>query len=80
MSGRYRETAAASARGFARVAAQRGCGRGKAATASCIFNDYVMMVLNYLDSPMIESLRTLQNVSELPEIQKKPGNGKHTHP
>ena len=50
-----------------------GCDRDRAGNRELHFNDYVMLILLYLFNPMIESMRSLQKVAELPEIQKKLG-------
>jgi hypothetical protein len=34
---------------------------------------YVLLILLYLFNPLIDSMRTLQNVAELPEVQKRLG-------
>jgi hypothetical protein len=52
---------------------QAGCDRDKAANRELHFDDYVLLILLYLFNPMIDSMRTLQKVSELPEIQKRLG-------
>jgi hypothetical protein len=50
-----------------------GCDRDKAANRELHFDDYVLLILLYLFNPMIDSMRTLQKVSELPEIQSRLG-------
>jgi hypothetical protein len=50
-----------------------GCDRDKAANRQLHFDDYVLLILLYLFNPMIDSLRTLQKASELPEIQARLG-------
>lgn len=52
---------------------QCGCGRDKADNRELHFDDYVLLILLYLFNPMIDSLRTLQKVSELPEMRKRLG-------
>lgn len=52
---------------------QTGCDRDKAANRELHFDDYVLLILLYLFNPMIDSMRTLQKVSELPEIQARLG-------
>jgi hypothetical protein len=52
---------------------QSGCGRDKAANRELHFDDYVLLVLLYLFNPLIDSMRTLQKVSELPELQRRLG-------
>jgi len=51
----------------------KGCDRDKAHNRQLHFDDYVLLILLYLFNPMIDSMRTLQRVSELPEIQKRLG-------
>jgi len=69
-------------RGFkflARVAAllsklhESGCARDKAHNRELHFDDYVLLILLYLFNPLIESMRTLQKLSDLPELQKRLG-------
>src|ERR1700689_843259 len=50
-----------------------GCDRDKAGNRELHFDDYVLLILLYLFNPMIDSMRTLQKVSELPEIQARLG-------
>jgi hypothetical protein len=50
-----------------------GCDRDKAHNRELHFDDYVLLILLYLFNPMIDSMRTLQKVSGLPEIQKRLG-------
>jgi hypothetical protein len=50
-----------------------GCDRDKADNRELHFDDYVLLVLLYLFNPMIDSMRTLQKVAELPEVQKHLG-------
>jgi len=52
---------------------QAGCDRDKAANRELHFDDYVLLILLYLFNPMIDSMRTLQKVSELPEVQSRLG-------
>lgn len=52
---------------------EAGCDRDKAANRELHFDDYVLLILLYLFNPMIDSMRTLQKVSELPEIQARLG-------
>ena len=52
---------------------QSGCDRDKAANRELHFDDYVLLILLYLFNPMIDSMRTLQKVSQLPEIQARLG-------
>src|SRR5689334_11578456 len=50
-----------------------GCDRDKAGNRELHFDDYVLLVLLYLFNPMIDSLRDLQTVAELPAVRKKLG-------
>jgi hypothetical protein len=50
-----------------------GCDRDKAANRELHFDDYVLLILLYLFNPMINSMRTLQKVSELSEVQSRLG-------
>ena len=50
-----------------------GCGRDRAGNRELHFDDYVLLVLLYLFNPLIDSMRTLQQVAELPEVQKRLG-------
>jgi hypothetical protein len=50
-----------------------GCDRDKAGNRELHFDDYVLLVLLYLFNPMIDSMRMLQRVCELPEVQKRLG-------
>jgi len=50
-----------------------GCARDKAGNRELHFDDYVLLILLYLFNPMIDSLRSLQKVAALPEIQKRLG-------
>jgi hypothetical protein len=50
-----------------------GCDRDKAQNRELHFDDYVLLILLYLFNPMIDSMRCLQKVSELPEIQERLG-------
>lgn len=50
-----------------------GCDRDKAANRELHFDDYVLLILLYLFNPMIKSMRTLQEVADLPEMQKRLG-------
>jgi Transposase DDE domain len=52
---------------------QAGCDRDKAGNRELHFDDYVLLILLYLFNPMIDSMRTLQKVAELPEVQKRLG-------
>jgi Transposase DDE domain len=50
-----------------------GCDRDKAGNRELHFDDYVLLILLALFNPLIDSMRTLQKVSELPEVQKRLG-------
>jgi hypothetical protein len=50
-----------------------GCGRDKAGNRELHFDDYVLLILLYLFNPMIDSMRTLQRVADLPLVQKRLG-------
>lgn len=50
-----------------------GCGRDAAGNRELHFDDYVLLILLYLFNPMITSLRTLQKVSDLPEVRERLG-------
>ena len=50
-----------------------GCDRDKAGNRELHFDDYVLLNLLYLFNPLIDSMRTLQKVSDLPEVQKRLG-------
>ena len=50
-----------------------GCDRDTAGNRKLHFDDYVILVLFYLMNPLIDSMRTLQQVSDLPEIRKRLG-------
>jgi hypothetical protein len=50
-----------------------GCDRDKAHNRQLHFDDYTLLILLYLFNPMVDSMRTLQKVSELPEIQERLG-------
>jgi hypothetical protein len=50
-----------------------GCARDTAGNRELHFDDYVLLILLYLFNPMIDSLRSLQKVAALPEIQKRLG-------
>jgi hypothetical protein len=52
---------------------ETGCARDKAGNRELHFDDYVLLVLLYLFNPLIDSMRTLQKLSQLPEIQKRLG-------
>jgi hypothetical protein len=50
-----------------------GCGRDRAGNRELHFDDYVLLVLLYLFNPLIDSMRTLQKVADLPEVQERLG-------
>ena len=50
-----------------------GCDRDKAQNRELHFDDYVLLILLYLFNPMIDSMRCLQKVSELPQIRERLG-------
>jgi hypothetical protein len=50
-----------------------GCGRDTAGNRELHYDDYVVLILLYLFNPLIDSMRTLQKVAELPEAQKRLG-------
>jgi len=52
---------------------EAGCGRDRAGNRELHFDDYVLLVLLYLFNPLIDSMRTLQKVAELPEVRKRLG-------
>ena len=46
-----------------------GCERDKAGNRELHYDDYVMLVLLALMNPLIDSMRVLQQVADLPEVQ-----------
>jgi Transposase DDE domain len=50
-----------------------GCERDKAGNRELHFDDYVLLILIYLFNPLIDSVRTLQQVADLPEVRKRLG-------
>lgn len=50
-----------------------GCARDKAGNRELHFDQYCMLILLYLFNPTIVSLRSLQQASELAQVQKKLG-------
>jgi len=52
---------------------ESGCARDKAGNRELHFDDYVLLILLYLFNPMIDSVRTLQHVAGLPQMQKRLG-------
>jgi hypothetical protein len=59
--------------GLLRFLHDNGCDRDKAGNRDLHFDDYVLLVLLYLFNPLIDSMRTLQKVAELPEVHKRLG-------
>jgi hypothetical protein len=53
-----------------------GCDRDKAGHRELHFDDYVLLILIYLFNPLIDSMRTLQKVADLPEVQQRLGIGR----
>ena len=53
-----------------------GCDRDKAGNRELHYDDYVLLVLLYLFNPLIDSMRTLQRVADLPEVRKRLGIGR----
>jgi hypothetical protein len=52
---------------------EAGCDRDKAGNRELHFDDYVLLILLYLFNPMIDSMRTLQKVADLPEMRQRLG-------
>jgi hypothetical protein len=50
-----------------------GCERDRAGNRELHFDDYVLLVLLYLFNPLIDSMRTLQKVADLPEVRRRLG-------
>jgi hypothetical protein len=50
-----------------------GCRRDRAGNRALHFDDYVLLILLYLFNPLIDSMRTLQKLADLPELQKRLG-------
>jgi Transposase DDE domain len=50
-----------------------GCGRDKAGNRTLFMDQYCLLVLLYLFNPVVVSLRSLQQASELKKVQKKLG-------
>jgi Transposase DDE domain len=50
-----------------------GCGRDRAGNRELHYDDYVLLVLLYLFNPLIDSMRTLQKVADLPEVRQRLG-------
>lgn len=59
--------------GLLGVLHRAGCDRDKADNRELHFDDYVLLLLLYLFNPLIDSMRTLQKVADLPEVQKRLG-------
>ena len=53
-----------------------GCQRDKAGNRSLFYDQYGMLVLLYLFNPILSSLRSLQQASELEKVQRKLGCGR----
>ena len=56
-----------------RVLHDSGCARDTAGNRELHFDDYVILLLLFLFNPAIESMRALQRVADLDEVQKKLG-------
>lgn len=52
---------------------ESGCDRDKAGNRELHFDDYVLLVLLYLFNPLLDSMRMLQKVADLPEMQQRLG-------
>jgi hypothetical protein len=50
-----------------------GCDRDRAGNRGLHFDDYVLLVLLYLFNPLVDSVRTLQKVADLPGVRKRLG-------
>jgi hypothetical protein len=50
-----------------------GCGRDRAGNRELHFDDFVLLVLLYLLNPLVDSVRTLQRVADLPEVRRRLG-------
>ena len=50
-----------------------GCGRDRARNRELFFDDYVLLMLLYLFNPLIDSMRTLRQAADLPQMQKRLG-------
>ena len=50
-----------------------GCGRDRGRNRELFFDDYVLLILLYLFNPLIDSMRTLQQAADLPQMQKRLG-------
>jgi hypothetical protein len=53
-----------------------GCGRDRAGNRTLFMDRYCLLVLLYLFNPVVVSLRSLQQASELKKVQKKLGCGR----
>jgi hypothetical protein len=53
-----------------------GCGRDRAGNRTLFMDQYCLLVLLYLLNPVVVSLRSLQQASELKKVQKKLGCGR----
>jgi hypothetical protein len=52
------------------------CGRDKAGNRELHYDQYCLLILLYLFNPMVSSLRSLQQASELDKVQKRLGCGR----
>ena len=50
-----------------------GCERDKAGNRELHFDQYCMLVLLFLFNPVVRSLRSIQQASDLRKVQRKPG-------
>ena len=50
-----------------------GCERDRAGNRELHYDDYVLLVLLYLFNPLIDSMRLLQQVADLPEVRERLG-------
>jgi hypothetical protein len=53
-----------------------GCGRDKAGNRELFYDQYCLLILLFLFNPMVSSLRSLQQASELAKVQKRLGCGR----
>ena len=52
------------------------CARDKAGNRELFYDQYCLLILLYLFNPMVSSLRSLQQASELAKVQKRLGCGR----
>ena len=52
---------------------EEGCARDRAGNRELHYDDYVLLVLLYLFNPLIDSMRLLQQVADLPEVRRRLG-------